>query len=165
MQPGIDRVAGAALTPAQRRYVAIETAIAAVINAVLSLIFVFLIFGGRARVPAFGTDGVVLDAIPQTLMVSLMSIVVPGLLTAKRVRDGKVEGGPAPTAGAILSRGGIVAVLAALVLTALQFALLSLGPPDYPFGPVLAAKMLYGAVLGAVIARWGVRRILIGGRA
>lgn len=153
------------LTPAQRRYIAIETVIAAVINAVLSLIFVFLVFGGRLRVPAFGTDGLVLDAVPQTLMVTLMSALVPGLLTRKRLRDGTVEGAAPPTVGAVVLRAVGVAVLAAVVLTGLQYLLLARGPSDYGFGTVLIAKMLYGALLGAFVSRRIVRHLLRGRRA
>lgn len=153
------------LTPAQRRYIRVETVIAAVINAVLSLIFVWLVFGGRLRVPAFGTDGLVLDAVPQTLMVTLMSALVPGLLTRKRLRAGTVEGAAPPTVAAVVLRAVGVAALAAGVLTGLHYLLLARGPSDYGFGTVLIAKMLYGALLGAIVSRRIVRAMLVGRRA
>lgn len=150
------------MTSAQRRYLAIETGIAAVINAVLSLIFVLLVFDGLDRVPALGDSGLAFDALPQSFMVALMSALVPAILTRKRLRARLIDGASPPAIGAIVVRAVIVAVLAALVLTALQFALLRIGPESYPFGPVLVAKMLYGAILGAAIARGVVRRMLTG---
>lgn len=153
---------GGALTPAQQRYLAVETAIGAVINAVLSLAFVLLIFGRMTMVPVFGAGGLIVDAVPQTLMVSLMSMLVPGLLTRKRLREGKVAGAPPPGIVTIVARAVIVALVAMVVLTGLQFMILSLGPSAYPFGAVLVAKMLYGAILGALVARYGVRRLLTG---
>lgn len=154
-----------AITAPQRRYLAGETIIGAVINAVLSVAFVFIVFGGRTVVPVWGAGGLVLDAVPQTLMVSLMSMLVPGLLTRKRLLQGKVAGALPPTIGAIVRRSIVVALVLAVMLTGVQCLLLSLGPQSYSFGAVLTGKMVYGAILGAAVARYGVRRLLIGARA
>lgn len=150
------------MTAAQRRYLAVETVIGAIINAILSAAFVFIVFGGHATVPVWGPGGLVLDAVPQTLMVSLMSMLVPGLLTRKRLIAGKVNGAALATVGTIVRRSILVAVLLAGALTGLQSLLFSFGPPRFPFGVVLAAKVLYGAILGAAVAGYGVRRLLVG---
>lgn len=112
--------------------------------------------------PVWGPGGLVLDAVPQTLMVSLMSMLVPGLLTRKRLIAGKVNGAALATVGTIVHRSILVAILLAGVLTGLQFLLFSFGPPRFSFGVVLAAKVLYGAILGAAVAGYGVRRLLVG---
>lgn len=151
----------AALTASQRRYLTIETIIAAVINAVLSLAFVLLVFGNRKVISAMGVDGLVLDAVPQTLMVTLMSALVPGLLTRKRILAGQVDGVAPSTAGSVVRRAIIAAIATAVLLTAVHLAVLSIGQVAYPFAGVLVAKIVYGAILGASIARWTVRRMLV----
>jgi hypothetical protein len=146
------------VTPAHRRYLRVEMAIAAVINAVLSVAFVFLVFGGGTDVPVAGSGGLIVDALPQSAMIALMSTLVPTLLTRRRMR-----------AASILSRKGrvwrphnvavralAVALAVAVVAGLAHAALLPLGPPWWPFAAVLAYKTGYGALLGMAIARWAV---------
>lgn len=142
------------MTPAQRRYRRTEMVVAAVISAVLSAVFVALIFGGRAAVPVAGWDGLIVDALPQTLMIALMSGLVPTLLTRRRMARGAiapiVATGRWPTSIAV--RVGSIALGATLLAGALHLALLPLTPPLWPLATVFVAKAAYGALLGALVA-------------
>ncbi|MET3761699.1 hypothetical protein [Sphingomonas sp. UYEF23] len=146
------------MTPAQRRYVRTEMAIAAVINAALSAVFVWLAFGGQAVVPVLGWRGLAVDTVPQSLMVALMSCLVPTVLTRRRLAAGRVT---ALSAGRRWPRHALVrALLVAVPIAALAglagVAVLPLTGPSWSFGAVAALKPLYGALLGAIIARLAV---------
>lgn len=146
------------MTPAQRRYVRTEMAIAAVINAALSAVFVWLAFGGEAVVPVLGWRGLAVDTVPQSLMVALMSCLVPTVLTRRRLAAGRVT---ALSPGHRWPRHALVrALLVAVPIAALAglvgAAVLPLTGPSWPFGAVAALKPLYGALLGAIIARLAV---------
>lgn len=146
------------MTPAQRRYVRTEMAIAAVINAALSAVFVWLVFGGQAVVPVLGWRGLAVDTVPQSLMVALMSCLVPTVLTRRRLAAGRVT---ALSAGRRWPRHALVrALLVAVPIAALAglvgAAVLPLTGSSWSFGAVAALKPLYGALLGAIIARLAV---------
>lgn len=150
------------MTSAHRRYIAIEASIGAAISGVLSIAFCFLIFGGVARVPALGVHGLALDALPQSFMIALMASLVPTLLTRGRVRRGVVDRrvGTSRLPRHVALRAFVVALTVAVIAGAVHLALLSAGPPTYPFGPVLIAKTLYGAALGWLVAAWATRAAL-----
>ncbi len=143
------------MTAAQRRYLRIETGIGATISAVLSGVFVALLFSGRAGVPVAGIDGLIVDALPQTFMIALMSSLVPTLLTRRRVRRGAV----APIARtsrwprSVAIRIAAITIGATLLAGGLHAALLPLTPQVWPLATVFSAKVAYGAVLGAIVAR------------
>ena len=120
------------MTAAQRRYRRTEMAVAGGISAVLSGVFVALLFGGQVEVPVVGWNGLIVDALPQTAMIALMSSLVPTLLTRRRTRRGSIA--PLSTAG----RWSVTIVLriGAFVLVATMFA----------------GKILYGARLGMAVA-------------
>lgn len=147
---------------AQRRYLRKEAAIAAVINAALSVGFTVLMFGGMARVPVAGTGGLIVDSVPQSLMVAAMSTLVPTLLTRRRVAAGAIpslatsDRLPRKAAVRALVVGALVAVLAG----GTHALLLPLTGTAWPFAVVLGYKALYGALLGAGIAWWAARAAL-----
>ncbi len=142
------------MTAAQRRYRRTEMAVAAVISAVLSGVFVALLFGGQAEVPVVGWNGLIVDALPQTAMIALMSSLVPTLLTRRRTRRGNVA--PLLTASrwpaAVLLRISAFVLLATMLAGGLHATLLPLGPSAWPLSAVLAGKILYGAALGMAVA-------------
>lgn len=135
------------MTAAQRRYRRTEMAVAAAISAVLSGVFVALLFGGQAVVPVAGWNGLIVDALPQTAMIALMSSLVPTLLTRRRTRCGGVA--PLLTASrwpaAAVLRIGAFVLLATMLAGGLHAVLLPLGPPAWPLSTVFAGKILYGA--------------------
>lgn len=146
------------MTPAQRRYLRTEVAIAAIINAALSAAFVWLTFGGQAIVPVLGWRGLAADAIPQSLMVALMSCLVPTVLTRRRIAAGQV----APLLSErrwprhALVRALVVAVPIAAMAGLAGMAVLPLTGSAWSFATVAAVKLLYGALLGGMIARLAV---------
>ena len=96
------------MTKFQRRYVATETLISMAINCAISVGMFVLLFGGRAEISLKGLDGALIDFIPQTFMIALMSLVVPTLLTRRRVargRIGSIGGCPASLADQIVHPG------------------------------------------------------------
>lgn len=142
------------MTAAQRRYRRTEMAVAAAISAVLSGVFVALLFGGQAVVPVAGWNGLIVDALPQTAMIALMSSLVPTLLTRRRTRRGSIA--PLSTAGrwpvTIVLRIGAFVLVATMLAGGLHVVLLPLGPSAWPLSAVFAGKILYGAVLGMAVA-------------
>ncbi len=148
----------------QTRYVTVETLISMVINTALSVGFVFLVFHGHPRISASGVHGIVPDMAPQTFMVLLMSCLVPGLLTRRRIAGGSLSWHKAATASspsAIVLRGAILALLGTAVAVAMCWAVL---PPLLPmgasFGSLVVAKALYGMLLAAVATPWAIGRVL-----
>ena len=132
--------------------------IAAIINAVLSIVFVLVVFGAPRTVAVGGGRGLIVDAVPQTLMIALMSMLVPTLLTRRRLAAGRI----APLPGRsrrprnVLIRSVLVALVAAAIAWIVHATLLPLTGPLWPFLPALLFKATYGAMLGAAIARYAV---------
>ena len=153
-----------ALSTVQVRYVRRETLISVAINAVLSALFCLAIFGGRDAIDA---RALVLDAVPQSFMIALMTTIVPTLITRSRLRSGSVE--PLPREASILPanlavRALAVAVAAALFGVLLNFLLLRVaGIDQLAFKPTLAWKITYGALLAFLLAPTLIRRALADG--
>ncbi|MEG3177683.1 hypothetical protein U1872_15700 [Sphingomonas sp. RB3P16] len=143
------------MTPAQRRYVRTEVAISAIINAVLSAAFVWLTFGGQAVVPVLGWRGLAVDTVPQSLMVALMSCLVPTVLTRRRLASGRVAALPPGRRWPrhALVRALVVAVPVAAMAGLAGMAVLPLTGSAWSLAAVAALKPLYGALLGGMIAR------------
>ena len=102
-----------AMTRDQNGYVRRETLVAVAINAALSAIFCFIVFGGSA---AIAIADLVADAVPQSFMIALMTTIVPTLITRRRLRAGTIA--PLALAGSRLPsnlalRALLVAMLAA----------------------------------------------------
>ncbi|MEO9132181.1 MAG: hypothetical protein ABI240_13340 [Sphingomonas sp.] len=140
------------MTQAQRRYIAVETALGIVINALISIGFVWLVFGGTPRI---ATRALILDAVPQSFMIALMSTIVPTLLTRRRQRAGLVAGLPGHTPvflRPLLLRATFIAVLAVGVGVAFSACFTTLVAPDgLSFGAALAFKAGYGGALGLIV--------------
>jgi len=56
------------MMPTGRSYLLRETAISMGINAVLSAVFVFLIFRGKTKIGLWGAGGLAFNFVPQTFM-------------------------------------------------------------------------------------------------
>lgn len=143
------------MTSRQRRYIAIEATIGATISGLLSIIFVLLIFGGRATIPVVGPTGLIVDAVPQGFAIALMATLVPTWLTRRRLARGTVlPTGPArttPPRSLFVTAVGMAAVGAALTagMTAL---LLVVGVDDLNLSTVLLGKTIWGFLLGGGVA-------------
>jgi len=145
--------------PLRTKYLVIETAVSMVINATISIGFAWVVFHGHAHVPAGGPGGLVRDAAPQTFMITLMSTLVPSLITRKRMRSGHLDawlGGqvgaePGP-AGKIFKRAFMLAVAAMLLGLAVNAILLPLlFPGGLTYGSVFFLKATYGALVALII--------------
>jgi hypothetical protein len=140
---------------AHRKYLLIETLISVIVNSLLSLFFAWVVFGKRENVDLWGPGGFAIDFLPQSFMVALMSMLVPGLLTRRRLRAGKIaplQGLGLPMPRNMLLRALLMALLAVLVFGSLGVLLSSalwLGPVSVK--TVLALKVIYGAVISAPI--------------
>lgn len=150
------------LSPQHRRYLATETAISVVINVALSAVFTWTVFGGRAIIAADGAKGFGLDFLPQTFMISLMSVVVPTLLTRKRLSAGRLSSietrrSPWP----LWMRAPLIAVAATLVLGG-SAALLSpmLAPQGLVFPTLFGVKLAYGAIIAMLVTPIGLVQAL-----
>ena len=69
-------------------YITRETLIGGVINAFFSLIFVFIVFAGHATISMTGSDGLLIDSLPQGLAIGLLGSFFPSFLTRKRLSTG-----------------------------------------------------------------------------
>jgi hypothetical protein len=145
------------MSPRHRRYLALETTISVAINLALSAAFAWAVFGGKGVIPSSGVKGFGVDFLPQTFMISLMSVLVPTLLTRKRLSAGKLEGlegGRPPWPLRILAP--LLAIVATLVLGGVA-ALLSptLAPQGLGFSTLMGVKLFYGAVIAVLVTPVG----------
>jgi hypothetical protein len=151
------------MTDAHRRYVNRETAVSVVINAVLSLLACWIVFG-RQGLGAPDARAFAFDFLPQAFILSAMSTLLPGLVTRSRVRAGVVErlpGGVGFLPGNLLLRALVLATAAlclggtaALLLT---FVLWS-GPLG--MGAVYVIKLVFGVLLAVPVTRLALRAAL-----
>lgn len=144
-------------------YIRKETQISMLINGVLSLVFFLIVFGRSAPVPVWGVGNWVFDYLPQSFMITLMSTLVPGALTVKRVKSGVLK--PAPYNSRLPSSFAARAILLAVITAPLGTAVIALatrlaGLEVIGWMPALALKVMYGAVLGAIITPIGLRAAL-----
>jgi hypothetical protein len=138
------------MTAAQRRYIMIETLISIAINTMISVCIAWLVFGGSASV---ARRALVLDAAPQSFMIVLMSVVVPGVLTRRRMARGQIApiAGPRPRYS-LAVRAIATAMILAVAGVALHVVLLgSLTPQVWDLRHVIALKATYGAALAAAV--------------
>lgn len=143
------------MDPVHKRYVAVETAVGVVLNIVVGALFVWLMFGGRARVGLWGADGLAFDLVPTVFMITLMTTVALTLITRARIRKGAVppmrdSGRPIP--GIVPLRALLFALVATVAIVPLSVAILWLvWRGDWSFGAVMGFKIAYCAVLGLLV--------------
>ncbi len=143
----------------------IETAISIAINAAISIGFVWLVFHGHDHVPA---SSLVRDAAPQTFMITLMSTLVPSLITRQRMRSGHLDAWHRSEPGAthrptskILLRALTLALAAGvlgLIVNAAILPLLFRG--GLPYDHVFVLKAVYGALVALVITPLAISWVL-----
>lgn len=147
-----------------RNYILAETAISVVINMVLSGLFCWVVFHGRTTVVAAGPSGYLIDTVPQTLMITLMSMLVPGLLTRQRIRTGRIAPLPTPPRALprrLLLRSALVAVASAALAAGVVLGLDKVvAVPNLSLSSLMAVKLFYGAVAAAVVTPFGLRAAL-----
>ncbi len=148
---------------AQRRYIATEAAIGASISAVLSILFVLLLFGGMAQVPV---RGLLVDALPQGFAIAVMATLVPTLLARRRLARGVVTPitqDPSARSRGLMPRALLAGSSAAAVGTLLTAILVPMGIATLPLSIVLIGKGAWGFMLGGFVAAAMTRVALAGG--
>lgn len=124
------------------------------INMLFSLIFFLLVFGLSGPVMLGGPGGLAQDFIPQFFMIALMSALVPGWLTARKLAAGKVT--PHREPGRLPRRRFPRALLLAAIAGALAAVLALLlnrltADTSINWWLALALKTAAGGVVAAVV--------------
>ncbi|WP_260929013.1 hypothetical protein [Novosphingobium sp. 9] len=141
-----------------------ETLTSVAINTVLSLAFFLVVFRLEARVPVWGLGNLVFDTLPQSFMITLMGVLVPGLIARAKRQAGKVE---ALSERSILPyspwvRAIAMALVSALVCSAIALAIFAaLGWQDVNWWCALGGKLVFGAMLALVVTPVGLRAALV----
>ncbi len=141
-----------------RGYIRRETMISMAINAALSLAFYLAVFHVTDRVLLWGLGNWVFDFVPQGFMIGLMSTLVPGALTAGRLRRGEVLYLDSTTG--LPRRLGIRALLLALTSAVggtIVMAAAMQAVDIQQLGAISAGvlKVIYGAALAAIVTPIG----------
>ena len=144
-----------------RKHVVRETLVSTIINSVLSFGITFLVLGGNDIVHG---QALVIDALPQTFAVAFFSVLVPTILTRKKIKSGQLDtlafrSTWLPNSAFI--RAVLIGLLAAVagglahlvVLTGMQIE-------ELMIGSVFIYKTLYGAVISILITPVALRVVL-----
>ncbi|MFN4134282.1 MAG: hypothetical protein ACK4G2_01405 [Novosphingobium sp.] len=145
-------------------YIRRETLISIAINVMLSAGFFLAVFGLRGPVPVWGSGGYVLDFGPQGFMIGLMAALVPGILARKALAAGKVMAmdGTSALPGAIAVRAVVCGLTgAAAGVAASAIALWAIAASSIDWLAALIAKLLFGAMLAAIVTPAGLRAELV----
>ena len=114
----------------------------------ISALFMAMVFGGKASIDLWGPHGLAIDFVPQTFMISAMSILVPTLIARRRMRGGAIEPLRPPTLPALLQplwrRVSLVAVTLTGVAGSIGTGLLAaLWADPLTFWKVFPVKLAY----------------------
>ena len=138
---------------ATQRILLTEAAISIVPNALVSALFVWLIFRGVDAIPLWGMNGVAFDLVPTTFMLTLMTTIALTLIVRARRRKGL----PAAAPGALrlphnlLPRAISLALLLCLLFVPASVLLLKLGwSGDWSYDRMMVFKIAYGVAVGLV---------------
>ena len=155
---------GTDLDSSHRRYIATETAVSVAVNVVISVIMVFVVNRGRTAAPVAGAHGLLLDMVPQTFMVSFMSVLMATLLTRRRRRSAVLLplSGPSPR---LPQHAVLRALLAALFVTIIAVPILIMGLPARTpllsgIWHLLGFNIAYAALLAILITPPALRAAL-----
>jgi len=144
------------MNPTHAGYMRRETLIAALINAGFSALAVFLVFGRRDPIEFWGAQGLALDFVPQTFIITLMTVTVATLLTRRRVRQGVIPALPRLQIrfpSNVLLRAMLLGAVATVLLGgAATILLAAFRPSAFEFADVLVLKIAYGIIVAAVTA-------------
>lgn len=143
------------------RYLLKEATVSALINAIISTAFFFGFFSGIDPIPIWGKGGYALDFLPQSFAVALMSALVPGLLARKAIAAGRFGAMGAPRLSRVFMRSvawAIAGLVAGAGLATIVLLLTGVNTVSALSG--LALKIVYGALLGALVTHRSVAALL-----
>lgn len=138
----------------QQRFLVVQLAVSAVLNALISALFVWLVFRGTDRITLWGGTGLAADLVPTTFMITLMSTIALTLATRGAVRAGKLEirGSRWRIPRNPFLRGLLFAAAATLLLVPLTALVLwAIWSGDWSYDKVMLFKIAYGVALGFVV--------------
>lgn len=144
-------------------YIRRETCISIAINAMLSLLIFLALFGLRQPVENWGVGKWVFDFLPQSFMIALMSVLIPGMLVRRKLKKGALA--PVPHRSVLprnlLARALTLAGVSASIGTALVAGLVWLTGME-TIGPIpaLLFKVTYGALLALIVTPPALRAAL-----
>ena len=138
----------------RQRFLGVQLAVSAVLNALISALFVWLVFRGTDRIMLWGSTGLAADLVPTTFMITLMSTIALTLATRGAVRAGRLEGRRSrwrlPRNPFL--RGLLFAAAATILLVPLTtLALWAIWSGDWSYDKVMMFKIAYGVALGFVV--------------
>ena len=148
------------------QYVLREVVIAIAINSIFSAVFAYIVFGDRSRVDLWGWNGLAVDFVPQTFILTVMTVVATTLVTRQSIRSGKVS---VHSVGKTLqwlpvnlgARSVLLGVAATILFGGLVVCALSaLWSGANEFAAVLLIKVTYGAIVAALVAWIAIERAL-----
>ena len=145
-------------------YVRRETLISMAINGTLSLLFFLIVFGRTNPVPVWGPGMWVFDFLPQSFMIALMGTLVPGAITARRLKTGVLQPSAATSRRprALVLRALLLAMLSAVLGTGLVALLsLAIGLVTLDWTMALVLKVAYGLALAGIVTPVGLWRALV----
>ena len=153
------------MSPRLFRYVATETVISIMINATMSALFMELVFGRSSQITLWGPRGLAVDFIPQTLAISAMSVIVPTLITRRRLRMRVICPLQRPFLPAGLAslwrRVALVSVALVVGAGGLATCILSAQSSEaWTFWTVFPYKIVYGAAVALLATPIGLIMVL-----
>ena len=157
----------APLTPAHRHYIAKETFLSIVINIIISALFMELVFGRRKFISLWGPHGLALDFVPQTFMISAMSVLVPGLIALRRQRSGALPAtvlsrSPVATRRLWIRIAVISTMLTIVAATLATGVLAAMAANPMSFSAAFFFKIAYGALIALIATPIGLAMALSG---
>lgn len=141
-------------------FIARETMVSAVISGGISAAFFLGLFGLRNAVPVAGWGGYGFDFVPQSAPIALMACLVPALLARRAVTTGRMVSLQLPGVGALFRMSLICAALSALLGWVAATMWIGSGIAALAPTSALIIKIVYGALLGALVTRRVLQRLL-----
>ncbi len=135
-------------------YILRETIISVIINTALSCIFFFLQFHSLTSICWTGHGGLVRDSLPQTFAISLMSVLVPTLITRRRAIRETLPMPAIPrriTPSNVFLRAVGAAAMIAFCGFAATYVVCGHETSGISFRSALAFKCAYGAAIALIV--------------
>ncbi len=133
----------------ERRFLNVQLAIAAVLNAVISALFVWLMFGGVERIPLWGMNGLAFDLVPTTFMITLATTIALTIATRAKFGSGGARRGV--PANPVLRALVFAPAATGLIVPPMVLVLALLWQEPWSYGQVMVFKVIYGVALGFLI--------------
>jgi hypothetical protein len=141
----------------RRRFIGREVLIAVAINCLFSAFFAYVMFGDHASVSVWGWRGLAVDFVPQTFILSAVTVFATTLVARQSLRAKNVvarsKAVPWRLPKNLVARALMLAALATCVLGGSAISLLALSAHDALSSHLsMGLKVIYGGVAGAVVA-------------